>query len=203
MQPIMYARGAWELLAPWTVVAGVSYKCDAIRSFVNVQAEGIDIFKAYYEPKGLAQAVYDTDRVNGVSLVTLVSDEYPEIIVPTSYITKAPTTVSSGFSRMVLGVDIGVLPDTLDISYLNAEIVGLVSSLTGLEAEVTTYVAPMTGTLTPEQAEAFEDNRKAAITNRTTYYSKVATLTAQLATVTALKDRYEKLIVAAGIVSSS
>lgn len=201
MTPIMHARGKWELLDPFiqSIVADASYSCRAIRDFHDVLNEGIDIFKAYYEPKGIAQSKYDTDLVNATSLVTLHSDDYGEVIVPTTYIKVAPTTVSSGFNRMVLGVDIGVLPDTLDISYLAAEIKGLVSSLTGLDSVVTTYTAPITGTMTPEQAEMFEQNRKAAVANRTTFYAKVESLQNQLNAMTAIKERYEQIIIQAGL----
>lgn len=205
MIPIPFARGTWELLAPWAtdVVADVSYTCIALRSFKDVQAEGINIFTAYYEPKGLAQSVYDTDRVNATMLVTLDSDEHGQIIVPTTYIKTAPTTVSSGFNRMVMGVDIGVLPDTLDLSYVNEEIKGLFSALTGLtDVTVTMYTAPITGTLTPEQAEAFEENRKAAIAGRTTFYAKVAQLQAELDTQKQINAAYEKIIVDNGLVTS-
>lgn len=195
MTPIMFARGKWELLAPWALVDNVAYQCVAIRSFQDVQGEGIDIFSAYYLPKGLSADVYSSDRVNGTALVTLVSDDHPQIVVPTTYIKSAPTTVSTGFNRMVIGVDIGIIPDALDISYLNAEIAGLVSALTGLQGVVSTYAAPITGLLTPEQAEMFESNRLAAITKRTTFYSKVESLQQQLAAVTKIKDRYEKIII--------
>lgn len=195
MIPIPFARGKWELLAPWAVVDNVAYKADAIRAFRDVQSEGIDIFAAYYQPKGLSVDIYNSDRVNGIALVTLVSDDHAEIIVPSSYIKTAPTTVTTGFNRMVMGVDIGVLPDTLDLTYLVAEIKGLVSALTGLENDVTLYTAPITGLLTPEQAESFEANRQAAIEKRTTFYSKVETLQQQLTTVTAIKDKYEKIII--------
>ena len=195
MTPIMNARGKWELLAPWAVVDNVAYKCDAIRSFRDLQGEGIDIFATYYQPMGLSADIYNSDRVNGTSLITLISDDHPQITVPSTYIKTAPTTVTTGFNRMVMGIDIGILPDALDISYLNAEIKGLVSALTGLDSTVTTYTAPITGLLTPEQAESFEVNRQSAIEKRATFYSKVETLQQQLTAMTAIKDRYEKIII--------
>lgn len=195
--PSIYARGKYEVLAPFALVPDVSYTAIAIRSFRDVQAEGIDIFAAYYEPKGLDRAKYDTDRVNAVSLVTLAADEHPQVIIPTSYIKTVPLSVGTGFSRMVLAVDIGVLPDSLDLSYLNAEIKSLVSDLTGLteDVEVKTYTAPVTGLLTPEQAEAFEQNRLAAIKGRATFYAHNKQLEEELVRLREINARYEKIII--------
>ena len=202
MTPIMHARGKWELLAPWTadLVADASYVCIAIDSFQKVLAEGINIFEAYYKPKGLSQEKYDTDRVNATSLVTLHSDDHGEIVVPTTYIKSAPTSVSSGFSRLVMGLDVGVLPDSIDLSYTTAEIKALFSALTGLtDVEVTMYTAPITGTMTPEQAASFEANRLAAIEKRATFYATNEKLQARVAELEAVKLRYEQIIIAAGL----
>lgn len=202
MTPIMHARGKWELLDPWKVdlVADASYVCIAIDSFQKVLAEGIDIFEAYYKPKELDQSKYDLDRVNATSLVTLHSDDHGEIIVPTTYIKSAPTSVSTGFNRLVMGLDVGVLPDSIDLSYTVEEVKALFSSLTGLtDVEVTMYTAPITGTLTPEQAASFEANRLAAIEKRSTFYATNEKLQAQLTEVTAIKNRYEQIIIAAGL----
>lgn len=199
--PTIFARGKYEVKAPFTLVANTSYTCIDIRSFRSVEAEGINILQTYYLPQGLTQADYDSDRVNAVTLVTLAGEEVPEIVIPSSYITSFPLTVGDGFSRMVIGVDIGVLPDSLDISYLTAEIKNLVSDLTGLQGEVTLFSAPITGVLTPEEAQAFEDNRKAAIASRSTFYAQNKRLNDQLAEVTAIKDAYEKIIIDNGLVT--
>lgn len=202
MTPIMHARGKWELLDPWKadLVADASYVCIAIDSFQKVLAEGINIFEAYYKPKGLGQDKYDTDRVNATSLVTLHSDDHGEIIVPTTYIKTAPTSVSTGFSRLVMGLDVGVLPDSIDLSYTVAEIKELFGALTGLtDVEVTMYTAPITGTMTPEQAASFEANRLAAIEKRATFYATNEKLQARITELEAIKTRYEQIIVAAGL----
>jgi hypothetical protein len=197
---LIYARGKFEVQAPFALVADVSYTATAIRSFREVQAAGIDIFANYYAPMGLDQATYDSDRVNATSLVTLQADEHPTVIIPTTYILSAPTTVGEGFSRMVIGVDIGILPDGLDLTYVTAEIVALVSDLTGLQSDVQQFTAPITGLLTPEQAESFEQNRIAAIRGRTTHYAQNQTLQDQLNKATALAARYEQIILQSGIV---
>lgn len=199
--PSIYARGKYEVSAPFAVVADVSYTCIALRSFRDVQAEGIDIFAAHYEPAGIARGVYDTDRVNAVSLVTLAADEHPQLIIPTSFITSVPLSVGTGFSRLVLSADIGIIPDGVSIDYVNAEIVALISDLTGLESEVTVYTSPVTGLLTPEQAEFFEQNRLAAIRQRATYHGRNRVLENELAKVTAIKNRYEQIIIENGLLA--
>jgi hypothetical protein len=202
MTPIMHARGKWELLDPYRTLIkdDVSYTCNGINDFGKVLAEGINIFEAYYKPYGLTLEQYNSDRVNGTSLVTLKSDDYADVLVPTTYIKVAPTTVTSGFSRMVMGLDVGVIPDTLDLTYVQEEVKELFTALTGLtDITVTMYTAPMTGILTPEQAASFEANRLAAVENRQTFFAKVEDLQRQLNTEKSIRQRYEQLIIQAGI----
>lgn len=202
MTPIMWARGPWELAEPWAtaLAADASYTCISIDGFQKVLTEGVDIFEAYYKPKGLTRDKYDTDRVNATSLVTLSSDDHGQVIVPTTYITKAPTTVTSGFSRLVMGLEVGVLPDSLDLTYTIEEVKNLFTALTGLtDIQVQMFTAPITGNLTPEQAAMFEQNRLAAVENRKTFFSKVEDLQRQVNTLTEINKRYEQLIIAGGI----
>lgn len=201
--PSIYARGKFEVLPPFALVDDVSYTAIAIRSFRDVQSEGIDIFTAYYEPKGLDRAVYDSDRVNAVSLVTLASDEHPQVIIPTSYIKSFPVSVGTGFNRLVLAVDIGILPDSLDLSYLGAEVKALVSDLSGLTegVEARIFTAPITGLLTPEQAEAFERNRLAAIQGRATYYAHNKRLEDEVNRLKQINERYEQIIIENGLLA--
>lgn len=197
--PSIYARGKYEVLVPFVLVPDVSYTCIAVRSFRDVQAEGIDIYSAYYEPRNVPRAKYDSDRVNAVSLVTLAADEHPQLVIPTSFIQTVPLSVGTGFSRMVLGVDIGILPDSVPVDYLKAEVAALISDLTGLHGEVTTFTAPVTGLLTPEQAEQFEQNRLAAIRARGTFYGQNKRLEEELNRVKAINARYEEIIIANGL----
>lgn len=199
--PAIYARGVFELDAPYAalLVPNRSYTCVAIRGFRDIRAAGDDVFALYYQPRGVDLTRYQNDDAASASIVTLYSEDQPMLHVPNSFIKSYPTTVTNGFSRVIMGVEIGLVPDDLPLDYLISEIQGKASELTGLTAEVTLHTAPYQGVLTAQQLEAFENNRKAAIGNRVTVYGKLAAAEAEVQRLTAIKEQYEKVIAQQGL----
>lgn len=199
--PAIYARGVFELEAPYNaaLLANRSYTCIAIRGFRDIRAGGGDVYTLYYQPLQIPLTKYQDDDANAASIVTLYTEDQPLLHVPNSYIKSYPTTVTNGFSRIIMGVEIGLVPDDILLDYLIADIQGKVSELTGLTAEVSLHTAPYQGVLTAQQLEAFENNRKAAIGSRVTVYGRLAAAEAEIVRLNAIKEQYEKVIAQQGL----
>jgi hypothetical protein len=173
MTPLLHAKGVYEVSAPWTIAPGIIYECIAIRSFVDLQKLGEDVFDLYYNPQGLDQIRYETDRILNANIITLISPTHPTIYVPDTFITKYPELNGVKYNRLVLSIDLGPLPDYEDLTFLKNQLQGVVSDVIGVVAEVKVHIAPSTGVVSQSDHTAAQNARQAAITARDTDYAKL------------------------------
>lgn len=166
--PPIGTRGLYSLKAPFTTVPNQLYECGAIRFFKDVENQGIDVFKKYYEPWDLSQSDYTRDRSAGVVMVTLISDSQAPIYVPSSYILAFPGLTSVRYHYVVLSASLGALPESLDLTFVKNQVAEAIAETVGVMPQVFENVAEATGVVTPEQHDALEAARQAAVTNRTT-----------------------------------
>lgn len=174
--PPIGTKGQYTLNAPWSTTPGVLYECAAIRSFVDLENFGTDVFAVYYDANGLTQADYETDRRNDEVIITLVSETVAPIYVPSSYIVSYPDLSHHVYSHVVLSASLGALPDKLDLTFMQSQMGDLISDTVGVVPEIHLSKAPSTGVISPSEHETLEAARIAAINNRTTPYSQVAAL---------------------------
>jgi PKD repeat protein len=193
--PPLNANGVYTLIAPWETVANTTYTCIAARSFQDLLQHGVDILNTYYTPMGLGQTQYQADLAAGANLITLVSPNQPTIYVPDTYIVGFPDLSNVAYQNVILSCQLGPLPDTLDLSFIQQEVAALVSDTIGVEPTVNVHVSPSTQVVTPAQAASLETARQAAITNRTTDRAEVLALQAQVQALNALVATYENLAI--------
>jgi hypothetical protein len=137
---------------------------------------GEDILNEVYTKAGLVKADYDRDFKAGTKIVTLLADDATPIYVPDSYIESYPMYDQRKYTHTILSIDLGALPDFLNLANLQLEISALTSDVVGKESKVTVHRAASSGLITPEQHEVAEVARLAAITRRTTYRAEVLKL---------------------------
>jgi len=101
---------------------GAVYRAESILGFHDLEERDIDVYKRYYQPRGIAYGNESTpgsylgDRLNGINIVVLISDNQPTIYIPSSYITSFPTATTVPYSRHIISVDLGLLPDGINLS---------------------------------------------------------------------------------------
>jgi hypothetical protein len=186
--PPIGTRGRYELKAPFQARPDRVYTCSAIRKFVDLENQGINIFLRYYDPLGLEDSDFAQDKRNGELLLTLTSETEAPIYVPTSYLLSFPNQSGRRYHHVVLSASMGPIPDYIDLTHVRVEMANVISDAIGHVPEVHVGVSPLTQDVTPEEHESLEAARVAAITNRTTDYTrflaerqKVARLEAKLA----------------------
>lgn len=200
MTPQMFAHGIYEVKSPYALPADVSFTCIAIRSFQDVRNEGGNVFELYYKPAGVEQSIYDTDDKNAVSIISLYAQGRVILHIPDSFITRVPVGDANGYSRLVIGAEVGIVPNTIDLSVLTQEIKNLISDYTGLtDSTVEIYTAPFTGNLTPQQAASFERNREAAMGGRVSTYARATAAESKVAELMEINKRLADIIIANGI----
>ena len=175
--PPLLTKGRYQLKAPFSADATKIYICKAIRSFADIYELGRDVFTSYYEPKGLTQTEFEADRQEKANIITLMTESQDEVIyVPDTYILSYPNMNDISYSRIVLSLSFGALPDYLSLENAQDQIAGVASDIIGKEPDVALHKAPHAEAITPSEHETLEANRLAAIENRQTEYARIQEL---------------------------
>ena len=172
--PPINATGAFEVLAPFAVESGAIYRCEAIVGFEALEGNGVDVFETYYSTTGVSNEVYLEDATNGINIITLISDTAATLVIPSSYISKFPTAVSVPYSRMVLSVDLGVLPDGVDLTSCMDVIASEVSEVIGVPTAVEAHKLSVEDAVSFSEHEMLELNRVDNIIVRETPFAALA-----------------------------
>lgn len=179
--PQLGAAGIYTLSGPFSnmLLANTQYTCVGIRELVELTAAGEDPFTDYYVPQSLDKSVYQTDLNNGVSIVSLQASDNSLVRVPSSYIAAYPDAGGVAYRVVLLSINMGPIPDTLDLSNVEAKIAADVQDLIGVKAVVQSVVASNVKLLDTATAQNLETARQALITTSDTDYSQLVQMTAK------------------------
>ena len=125
------AYGLFTLISPYAI-DNVNYKITGIALFSNLVENGIDVYNTYYSAYGLTSDQYQTDLNNGSYIVTMESDNGLLVNVPNTYIANIPVQTYVPYSRIVLSIELGELPDTLDLSQLTNDLQVVANNYVGV-----------------------------------------------------------------------
>jgi hypothetical protein len=189
--PDVGTTGVWALTTPYDALinATASYKCLEVRQLQGIIAAGNDPYSLYYAPQegdnaGSLKDQYTADLAAGVCIVTLQSSSGAVVYVPTTFIASFPASGGIAYQALMLAVDIGVLPEYVDLTFLKQQMANLVKTTVGLPSvAITTVVVSPTTNLSQDDHNRAEAARKANITNTVTPEAQVIALTKQLQSV--------------------
>lgn len=129
---------------------------------------GIDPHAEFYAPHGLTYQHYEQDLLNGECIVSLRSNAGHWVYVPTSYVRSYPNTGGIPYTAIVMGINIGAVPNYLDLTQLKQRIVDLVRDTIGVSSTVTQVAISPTKNLPQADSNAIEAARTANITSTNT-----------------------------------
>jgi hypothetical protein len=185
MIPPVGTSGVYTLSGPFTTKlrANTSYRCEAVRRVADLLEMGVDPFEEFYEPIGLSRATYDMDLANMVSIVSLASESNHWLYVPSSYITGYPNINGISYTALILGVQLGAVPNYMDLSGLHAAIKEIVQDTIGVIPNIQTVGVSAAQMLSQTDHDAVEAARQYKITNTQTSRAKVIALTRENASL--------------------
>lgn len=164
LTPPVDAQGLFELRAPWTVPADEIFTCIAVRNFDDIYREGIDVFKVYYEPKGVDQATFAADAIANATIVTLESVTGTHTYVPDTYINSYPNMAGYKYDRIILSVDCGPLPASLDLTNAKVAVGETIVQTLGVAAPtIKEHISPTASVISQVDHDTLETARAAAI----------------------------------------
>ncbi|WP_144106736.1 hypothetical protein [Paraburkholderia sp. BCC1886] len=209
LTPNLNSSGSWNLTAPFAALltSNVSYKCVAIRSLSDLIAAGADPYSLYYSANGLTQADYQADVTAGASIVSLQSSSGSWVYVPTTYISQMPGQNNISCTSIVLGVNLGPLPDSLDLTFVKTQVANAVTDSLGVSNPTVVGLAVSAKTLiSSAEAAAAAAARQAVINSIGTPTAQLIaaqkTVTTQQTVITSLSE-YIQTLITSGVIPSA
>lgn len=195
--PNLKATGIWVLAAPFdkSLTANVVYTCEAVNSAAAIVADGGDPFLDYYaSPFDIPQSKYEDDLKAGVFIVKLQSTSGMIVNVPVSYIVNYPGGGGIPYRNMMVGVDLGVIPKSLELAYLLQKFKEITTDVVGVEPKILLSANSEDILIDQVTAKALESARQAKITDRTTDRAKLIAANALILSLQQHTAELEKYI---------
>lgn len=178
--PPVNITGEFSVLPPFELTVNMIYKCHAVRTIDELLAKGMDVYGEFYKPKNVPYSRYQEDHKKKGSIVTLLSAEDQYVYVPNSYIASYPGMSGIPYSHKVIFIELGMIPDAVDTSYLVPLLHDVVTHATGVAATPQVGVVPYIGSISHEKHIDLERTRRVAIQNYTPLQEQVRDLKASL-----------------------
>lgn len=193
--PSIGAKGVWTALVPYVSAISPSsvYECVGVRKLADVIAAGEDGYTKYYKPFDVPLTDYIQDAKSGVCIISLISGKGQWAYIPSNKINATPSMTGVKYSRVVIGVQLGEVPDTLDLSPLTAAIELAVHHFLAIDASAQLAVTSATILKTQEEHDARMSGITAMRDLNKNDYSRNIELTAEVQSLRgklAIAERY-------------
>jgi hypothetical protein len=186
--------GIFTLSPPFTI-GKVNYTITKLNLIKPLLNSGVDVYNAYYAPAGITLTKFNEDSSNGHAIVTLESDDGPTINVPSGYIALAPIEPAVLYSHVILSVDLGDLPDEINLSQMKDDIKSITDGAIGSDTLVNLHTLPASKVYSHEDYVASEMERNAKITEYVSFYTSKVSADEELAIAKTTINKYSKIII--------
>lgn len=192
--PPMSISGAFILREPFTTDVNGSYTVVAVRTYDELIARGQDPLKLVYEPVELGGTAYAADKAEGALIVCLRSSTGILLYVPDTYIESYPSMGSVKYSRLVIGVSMGMWPDERDLTDISQTITESVKAKIGVEPTLFISRASTSDYVTESKHAQLVTARLNAVENTETYTAAIIRLSDRIAQLEATIAEQDTLI---------
>lgn len=199
--PVPSSKGTFKLRDPLKtyLTDGVIYECVSVQTFGNVISAGRDPYETYYVPllseSEETRKAYEIHSKDGAHIVTLTDSGGRKYHIPSPYFESFPSVNGIPYTSLLMGLQLGALPDYMDLQQLKDKISDVVMSLIGVDPEPYTVASSPQTLIDPDAHRAIEDARQNKITDTTTDHSKIVELTATIEVLNEQIRVLEKYIV--------
>lgn len=165
--------GKFTATSPFSINSNIIYTVTSLTLLTTLVENGENIFTTYYSPNSLTSTQYTNDLLNGVSLVTLESQSGPTVNILNTYISVVPSSINIPYSKLVVSVDLGNLPDSIYLDTFLANLKSLTDSSIGINSTVKLHSIPISTLYSPEQSTILETTRNLNIVDNTSFYTQL------------------------------
>lgn len=180
--PSIGMSGVFELRTPYAglVTPKALYTVRSLRTINDVLAAGEKPFEAYYQSVGLDKIAYERDFKLNTIIVGLQAGTGEWIYVPQTYVARAPNTSGVRYATIVLGVNLGPIPDAFNLEAVKAEVSDVIVKNLGVVPEIKGTMPGQPSIITQDQHEQLERARVAKKTQFAPTSVRVTQLEAEL-----------------------
>jgi len=139
----------------------IKYKVTSVRNIREMIDSGEDVLTFVYINQGLTETDYNDGLDNNVEIVILQSPDGSFYYIPANYIVSIPDYSGHKFKEKVLLVELGQIPDELDLTAVIEEIKAVTYNLLGIEPSIEEVPTSQTIIYTDDEYREFEETRKA------------------------------------------
>lgn len=184
--------GTYTFKAPFdTRIPVGALTCTSVRTPGDVLNQGRDPYTHYYVPYDLTKDQYEADLLAGVLFIGLLSAKGDFYVVPTTYITSFPPLSGIPYSTVALAVNLGALPEDLDIDHVRQAVARTIKDALGVDPEIQTGKLSVTAYLEEADHLRLEAARQALVTDQQTDRAKYLDLSERF---NALQEKYNYLV---------
>ena len=140
-----------------------SLTCQSIRTLAELISQKENTFKDVYLALGLTKADYENDISAGVSILSLQAETGSWFYVPSSYLSSYPNINGVTYTRMMMGVGLGAVADTLDLEGLKVSISNIVYDQLGISPEIKLISVSQSAIISYGDHDKIEAVRKAKV----------------------------------------
>lgn len=190
--PPVGTSGIYKLDVPFAaqLQPNMAYRCDAIRRLSDFLEIGVDPFVEFYQKYGIAKEKYDSDVMNQVCIISLVSTSGHFVYVPSTYVLAYPDINGVAYTVMVLGLELGAIPNYKDLTGLKQALSNLTRDTIGVTPIIKEVAVSAVSKLSQADADALEAARQLLINNSQTDRAKLLAMQQQYAL---LQQQYAQL----------
>lgn len=177
--PEVHASGLWKLKTPYDnfLNSEIWYTCIAVRKIEDYIKQGLDPKALFYtEPFNIADSTYTEDIDAGVCIVTVKDNSGNIKSFPSSYIISFPSAGGISYQALALAIDIGAIPESLDLSVIKDRIKSVVQDTLGIESETVEINLAAKTLIDGESHKRLEAAREQKKATSTSVYAKNLTL---------------------------
>lgn len=190
--PVINTSGRFVLKAPFVAKPTVIYTVIAIREISDLYLKGDNVYKVYYESVGLVNGLNINDEIFDFDeevrrkpvVVTLEGTDGTIIYVPSNYIVSYPNAGDVVYSRLILSVDLGAIPDIVSVDSVITDIEEIVEARFGVKSHVKINRSYSQHQPSNDEHEILEASRKGSITATQNNYSENLALRNELTDAT-------------------
>jgi len=168
--PPINLTGTFKLKEPLASLINekVLYTVDGIKSITSLIDDEIDVEKFIYKEQGLSSEEYKEHLMSKVPIVTLKSEGNSLFNIPAIYFTYIPQITGKMFKNKAMIVNLGYIPNDIDLDFVTTEIYDLVLNLSGIKSDISIEDVSGNFIISYEEFDTFEAERRSNLKSNTT-----------------------------------
>ena len=194
--PLLGEKGRYFLKTPFQCDPTLLYQCTRLCTLSEALDEGsLDVWRDVYEANGISEEVYQSDVLSNVKLVFLSHPKKDPLIVPQSYLEQTPDQNYVPYSQVIITIDLGLLPHSLQLPELKQALSDIAQSYCQTETPVHEHRIDDGDFISYDEHLTLELKRLGGLIQKPSVYQRLRSLeTENEALSTALRELQEAFL---------